>query len=223
MVACEPGDAKLSAIALLMQERFGLGGRMLVIGCGDGSEAAVLADALDAAVVGIDLAEDFHPEALARVDLLVADARELPFENGSFDLVFSYHALEHIPSPDRVVGEMHRVLRHGGGFWIGTPNRSRIVGYIGSRDASRGDKIRWNIVEWRLRLRRRFRNELGAHAGFTPGELGGLLASRFSVVVDESFAYYSLVYPQFRRLFATAESLNLSRFLYPSVYFTGRT
>lgn len=48
-----------------------------------------------------------------KVDV-VAPAEELPFEDGSFDLLLSAHVLEHVADPVRVVAEAGRVLRPGG-------------------------------------------------------------------------------------------------------------
>src|SRR5262245_34934326 len=62
--------------------------RLLVLGCGSGMEAAVLSAALDAETVGIDVAAAFDPRAAAQVELRRADATQLPFEDGAFDLVF---------------------------------------------------------------------------------------------------------------------------------------
>jgi SAM-dependent methyltransferase len=219
--ACEFGDAKLEAVGALLRRRFGHGLHVLAVGCGDGTEAAVLGELLESTVVGVDVEDEFHPDARGRVELVLADARRLPFPDGSFDLVFSYHALEHIPEPEKAVREMRRVVRPGGGVWVGTPNRSRLLGYLGSRDASTRDKIVWNLAEWRTRLRGRFRNELGAHAGFTRRELSRLLDPEFEVVEDDTSAYYALLYPRHRRLLAAFERLRLARFLYPSIYFAG--
>jgi SAM-dependent methyltransferase len=220
--ACSATDPKLAVVTELLHRRFGRPSRVLAVGCGDGTEAAVLADLLGCDVVGIDIADDFHPDAREKVELVVADAAELPFADGSFDLVFSYHALEHIPRPIEAIGEMRRVVRDAGGLWVGAPNRSRLFGYLGSRDASTRDKIGWNISDWRQRLRGRFRNEFGAHAGFTRGELHALLGARFPVVVDETPAYYALLYPRHRRVLSILERLHLAKFVFPAVYFSGR-
>ena len=48
--------------------------RLLVVGCGSGVEAAVLADRLGAEVVGIDLNDDFDPQARKRARLEAGDA-----------------------------------------------------------------------------------------------------------------------------------------------------
>jgi SAM-dependent methyltransferase len=220
--AVTAGDRKLEAIATLLRRHFEHRERILVVGCGDGSEAAQLSTLLGGHIVGIDIADGFHPDARSRIELVVADARKLPFPDGSFDLVFSFHALEHIPSPRAAVAEMRRVVDLSGGVWLGTPNRSRLVGYLGSRDASGYDKVRWNVVEWRARLAGRFRNELGTHAGFTQDELGALLAAEFSIVRDDTSAYFAILYPRLHRALSLAERARVARFIYPSVYMYAR-
>ncbi len=42
------------------------------------------------------------------------DAARTPFEEGSFDAVFSYHSLHHMKKMPRVVDEMFRVCKQGG-------------------------------------------------------------------------------------------------------------
>lgn len=214
-------DSKLDTITRLLRDRFGRPETVLVAGCGDGREAAVLAKQLATTVIGIDINDAFDPDAADRVDLRVADATKLPFEDGSFELVFSFHMLEHVTSPHLALTEMRRVLRPGGGFWIGTPNRSRLVGYVVT-SASLQEKLVWNIADWRARMNGRFRNELGAHAGFTRHELRALLSHVFNSVEDETRAYYASLYPRHTRLLALVERTRLAKLMYPSVYFAGR-
>jgi len=45
----------------------------------------------------------------------------LPFDNDSVDVIFSYHALEHIPNYLAAMAEIHRVLKHGGRLLLGLP------------------------------------------------------------------------------------------------------
>jgi ubiquinone/menaquinone biosynthesis C-methylase UbiE len=195
--------------------------RLLVVGCGDGVEAAILSSRLDASVTGIDVADSFDPTASQIADLRIGDAMNLEFADESFDFVFSYHALEHIADPNLALREMHRVLRRGGGFWIGTPNRTRLVGYIGAKEGSVSEKIRWNVADYRARITGRFRNELGAHAGFSAPELRGMLAAVFDSVTDVTRLYFKTVYGH-RRLAAKAiDSMPFPRLIYPSVYFHG--
>lgn len=50
--------------------------------------------------------------------------RRFPFADGTFDLIYSEHMIEHIAYPDaeRMVGECRRVLRPGGTLRIVTPD-----------------------------------------------------------------------------------------------------
>src|SRR5207244_2336620 len=118
--------------------------------------------------------------------------------------------------------EIHRVLKKGGGFWIGTPNKSRIVGYIGGKGATLEDKIKWNFADWRARLEGKFENALGAHAGFTSKELNGLLSAVFPRVEDQTKIYFQTVYANHPQIIKFIESSGFSRFIYPSVYFSGK-
>jgi ubiquinone/menaquinone biosynthesis C-methylase UbiE len=53
-----------------------------------------------------------------------ADAERLPFEDGSFDLVFGHAVLHHIPDLSRAFGEFARVLSPGGTvLFAGEPSR----------------------------------------------------------------------------------------------------
>jgi len=56
----------------------------------------------------------------------VADATKLPFEDGSFDVVVSFHTIDHVSSRrnrNRFVAEMARVVKKGGRIIITTTNR----------------------------------------------------------------------------------------------------
>ena len=195
---------------------------LLVVGCGSGLEAAILAEQLQVETVGIDVEEKFDERALRRASLQKGDAMALEFADESFDFVFSYHALEHIENPSKALREINRVLKKGGGFWIGTPNRSRMVGYIGGKETSFAQKISWNLADWRARAAGRFRNELGAHAGFTAVELKSLLAEVFPTVNDMTETYFLEIYENRQSLIKLIAQSGFARFIYPSVYFSGR-
>src|SRR3954465_10986578 len=65
-------------------------------------------------------AERLGPEVATKV----CDAERLPFDDGSFDLVFGHAVLHHIPDLDRAFGEFRRVLRPGGMIaFAGDPSR----------------------------------------------------------------------------------------------------
>lgn len=215
-------DSKTAAIANILARQFSVRPKnVLVVGCGSGIEAAILADSFRARVVGIDIDDSFNPAAKSTATLQVADATAMPFSDGEFDFVYSYHALEHIPDYKKALGEMRRVLKPGGGWCIGTPNRSRLVGYLGSKDATFREKLLWNAADWKMRVRGKFRNEFGAHAGFTADELSADLASVFGRVVDITADYYNEIYPRHNGALSLIRRLRVAPYLMPSVYFAG--
>jgi ubiquinone/menaquinone biosynthesis C-methylase UbiE len=63
-------------------------------------------------------ASDFF-DAGSEVDLFTGDARDLPFADESFDLVFMREVLQFIPEPVTALSELHRVLRPGGFACVG--------------------------------------------------------------------------------------------------------
>jgi ubiquinone/menaquinone biosynthesis C-methylase UbiE len=73
-------------------------------------------------VIGTDLTPEMLGEArklqaelgIGNVEFRVADAHQLPFEDGSFDLVTSRRAPHHFSDINRALREMRRVLRPGG-------------------------------------------------------------------------------------------------------------
>lgn len=214
-------DRRISAIAAILAEmQPPPRPRALVVGCGSGREAAVLAADLEASIVGVDLVTNFSPEAMAWADLRYGDATALDFPDASFDVLFSYHVLEHIPATDQALAEMHRVLRPGGVFCIGTPNRQRLVGYVGG-SGTPSEIFRWNLADWRARLAGRFRNELGAHAGFAADELGGMLRRHFRECREVTGDYYRRVYASRANSVAALCRSGLGRYAFPGVYFAG--
>jgi len=57
-------------------------------------------------------------------DAIACDAEQLPFEDGSFDLVFGHAVLHHLPNLHRAFGEFRRVLKPGGVMaFAGEPSR----------------------------------------------------------------------------------------------------
>ena len=101
----------------------GSASRILDCGCGPGSITIGLAQwAPDGQTVGIDIGAEQLDGARARAhDLGVknvafrqGDILDLPFEDDSFDVVFSQTVLFHISDPEKALAEIKRVLRPGG-------------------------------------------------------------------------------------------------------------
>lgn len=95
--------------------------QVLEVGCGTGVLTRVLAEREGvASVTGTDLAPFLVARAteaasgLGNISFQVADARDLPFEDESFDVVVMDSVLVHVPGPERAVAEVRRVLRRRG-------------------------------------------------------------------------------------------------------------
>lgn len=102
----------------------GTSSRVLEVGCGAGGCAIYLAKTLGAEVIGIDVNESGirNAQELARSGGLSSRVKfacidggaRLPFEDGSFDAVFSNDAMCHIPHRLETLREWHRILRPDG-------------------------------------------------------------------------------------------------------------
>ncbi len=124
---------RVTAMRLLADLRSGglqpSSSRVLEIGCGTGHATYAVAALGVAQAVGIDSALDdaqsaverelvrealLDADAARRAHLERADAADLPFEDETFDAVFSFSALEHMQRVPEVLAEIRRVTRPGG-------------------------------------------------------------------------------------------------------------
>ncbi len=115
----------------------GRGKDVLEIGVGMGADHWQWAKSQPRSLTGIDLtprAINFTRERLGLYgltsDLRVADAESLPFEDNSFDLVYSWGVLHHSPDTSRAIGEVLRVLKPGGEARIMIYHTYSMVGYM---------------------------------------------------------------------------------------------
>lgn len=108
----------------------GAGRALLDVGCNWGRWTIAAARAgwrptgIDRAKKSVGAARRVAEQLGVDAEYVVGDARALPFEDGSFDAVFSYSVLQHLAKADvpQVVVEIRRVLRPGGLVWIEMPN-----------------------------------------------------------------------------------------------------
>ncbi|WP_298667451.1 class I SAM-dependent methyltransferase [uncultured Methanofollis sp.] len=99
------------------------GSRVLELGCGNGktyiplSERGVSVVGLDISPAAICLCQRASGEG---APLLVADARSLPFRDGSFDAVCAFHVAGHLKATGRnaIAGEIVRVLKEEGRLYF---------------------------------------------------------------------------------------------------------
>ena len=99
------------------------GQSLLDVGCGPGTITADLAALVaPGPVVAVDAAAGILQEARAtaaargvdNVAFEQADALELPYPDGHFDVVHAHQVLQHLPDPVAALREMRRVCRRGG-------------------------------------------------------------------------------------------------------------
>jgi ubiquinone/menaquinone biosynthesis C-methylase UbiE len=151
-------------------------GRVLDVGTGPGYlplEIAKRAPSLD--ITGIDLSPAMVKIAGTnakrrgysdRVRFLHANASNIPFEEGDFDLVVSTLSFHHWARPLECLKELHRVLKEKGEAWI----------YDARRDTTREVNLQFRSrYGWFLAFL--FLNLVRAHSSVTMREIEAALSS----------------------------------------------
>lgn len=149
----EPAAAAVNTMCLLSEmAAIEQGERVLALGCGAGEDAAWLARANGATVVGVDIAgrlldrarETAEKQGVAdRVTLVQEDFHELTsIAEGSMDVVWGLEALSHSPDRGVVLEQAHRVL---------VPDGRVAASDIFLRDPTEDDRV--SAVETALGLR----------------------------------------------------------------------
>ncbi|MFH1470530.1 MAG: class I SAM-dependent methyltransferase [Candidatus Micrarchaeota archaeon] len=144
--------------------------RVLELGCGNGKTLSGIlrtnckVTAIDSSPKAVELCKEMA-ERLGRNDaeILVADVCDLPFPESSFDIVLSFHILEHLLSEDRAkaVFEIKRVLVPGGKVFV------RVFS-VGDMRFGKGKEIEKNTFQRGNKL---------AYHYFTEQELGNLFSN----------------------------------------------
>lgn len=156
-------------------------GRALDVGCGSGGNTSVLRD-LGWQATGLDYSVASTEGTRARgLPVVRGDARRLPFPDGTFDLVISTDAWEHVLEHELVAAETFRVLRPGGRALVAVPadmalwsghdvalghhrryDRAGLVGVVEGAGFSVERLFSWNVLlrpVARMRRRRRSTSE----------------------------------------------------------------
>lgn len=122
--------------ALAFFPRLGIvpGQRILDVACGAGQLSLPAARA-GADVTGVDIATNLLDQARARaraaglaIRFEEADAEDLPFDDATFDVVFSLIGAMFAPGPERVAAELLRVCKPGGRIVMGNWTAAGFVG-----------------------------------------------------------------------------------------------
>jgi SAM-dependent methyltransferase len=98
--------------------------RILDDGCGVGMYTGKFCG-FSSHVAGVEIDPAAANEARGRTqaDIAVARGEQLPFDDGSFDAVFSHEVIEHVDDDRAAAAEMVRVLAPGGRILMFCPNR----------------------------------------------------------------------------------------------------
>lgn len=108
------------------------GDRVIDVACGLGYGSYQVAHNCDAAsFIGLDASEyavnyaqvNFAANAPVPMKFVLGDAQHLrDMDDGSADFAVSVETLEHLPEPDLLLAELHRVLSPGGRVYASVPN-----------------------------------------------------------------------------------------------------
>lgn len=156
--------------------RIPAGQRVLEIGCGRGVGLAALAavcrpellTGLDVDPVLLDVARQRLQWRGIAAELVHGDAREMPFADGSFDVVVDFGTCYHVSRPQAALDEIARVLSNGGLF----VHETRISQMLAHPIRSLGNRLPWEQV-----------------ADLTPRRHAGLWASRTKRDAELSLGY----------------------------------
>jgi SAM-dependent methyltransferase len=169
-----------AALALLDCEP---GARVLDVGCGVGSFAALLSarslrvSCADVSEKNVETVRRRHPE----LPVVRADATALPFEEDAFDAAVLMEVLEHVEDDRAALSELRRVVRDDGLLILSVPNLAAPAPLL--------ERLPVRSVHAREGPEYHFRD------GYSPGELTGLLADhgfRIEVMLSVGGAAYRL-------------------------------
>ena len=112
----------------------GKGDLLLDLGCGSGRASLPFAQN-GINVIGLDISEQMVLRAKHKsqklgfeylTDYVVGDSESLPFRQNSFDAVLAFGVLHHVPSPQKMLQQMSKVLKDNG-LYFGHENNKTIL------------------------------------------------------------------------------------------------
>ncbi len=134
---------------------------VLDVGCGTGNNTILLAAAIPAKIVGLDISYGMLQRACekrSRVPLVQSPADNLPFATDSFDFVYMTEVLHHLPDIPKTYREIHRILKDSSPLCIVTQAHNQIDHRMTSRffpGTAKVDKERYpdvDEIEFELKL-----------------------------------------------------------------------
>jgi len=100
------------------------GGKVLDVGCGNGSLINAIKQKCNAKAYGVDISPNMIEECrklYGDIEFMVSNGEDIPFDADSFDTLTICCVLHHLNNPQRFFKEAQRVLKPGGTLIVGDP------------------------------------------------------------------------------------------------------
>jgi len=134
--------------------------RVLEVGCGTGFMACRISKEKNCQIQGIDISERMIELARERAKkhniedratFRIADAKNLPFEDNTFDVVFSQFVIS-LLDKEKALAEFMRVLKPGGFLGLVEIFKDTLIPYEVSRDIYEAERILSKAIELDLQF-----------------------------------------------------------------------
>ena len=104
------------------------GARLLEVGSGLGHLVGQLENSFETHGMDVNYwAVKQSKSVVNKSALQTASAQELPYKDGSFNVVIIKHIVEHLPDPRKAIAEIGRVTEAGGTLILATPNLDSLL------------------------------------------------------------------------------------------------
>ena len=127
---------KLNYLPRLVDFNSYRGKKLLEIGCGAGvdlvrfARAGAIVTGVDLSQTSIDLARQNIAQNGLQADLQIMNGEALQFADNSFDIVYAHGVLQYTADSDRMISEIHRVLKPGGEAVLMVYNRNSWLNFM---------------------------------------------------------------------------------------------
>jgi len=113
----------------MLARRYGKrGARLLEVGSGLGHLVGQLEDSFETHAMDVNYWAVKQSKSVVKDSALqTASAQELPYKDGSFNVIIIKHIVEHLPDPEKAIAEIGRVTEKGGTLILATPNLDSLL------------------------------------------------------------------------------------------------
>ncbi len=133
---------------------------VLEVGCGTGFMACRISEEKNCRIVGVDISERMIQTAMERAEKLnlearatfrMADACKLPFEDNTFDVVFSQFVCGLLDKKE-ALAEFMRVIKPGGFLGVVEIFKDTLIPYEVTREIHKAEKVLSDAIEFDFHL-----------------------------------------------------------------------